>query len=415
MMNRLTMVLCVCAVVFAVAALAQSVRLWGAQGEAEALRTAAATAQKDAHKAPVAGKHAVGTGNDNWNPAAGGTMRGKGGDGAADAKSETAGGSAATAGGKTALSPAAESAKGGSKDKGSAVTAKDAKAAGSAAAKTPGTPASPEAVAHSQELARSAQESIKTGNLNEAATKLQQSVQENPKNSDAWRNLASVDRQLGKFEDELATYQNWITEQPEEKIARYMAAEAYARNGIDDQALQYLSDFQQMSTDNPQSYAMTAGIYQQLNMPAEQGAALQQWVAAAPTSPDARRVLGDFYQRAGQGDQAIAEYQAMAQLQPNTATPYVQMGNAYSQMGQLDAAAAQFQTAVSVRPNDVEAITRLADVQRQAGDMQSAVSNYQRVVSLEPGSGSGVQAARNIQYIQEQLAAQAQQGTPKKP
>ena len=99
----------------------------------------------------------------------------------------------------------------------------------------------------------------------------------------------------------------------------------------------------------------------------------------------------------------------MATLQPNTATTYVQMGNAFAQMGQLTDAQAQFEQAVSVRPNDVEALTRLADTQRQSGDLQGAATTYQRVVALEPGSNAGTQAARNIQYIQEEQAMRAQQ------
>jgi tetratricopeptide (TPR) repeat protein len=417
-MNRLTMVACVCAVVFAAAAVVQTFRVWELQGEAGSLRTAASGPQKDARKTAGSGKRTAGTGGDNWNPVATGAARGKGGGSGAEVKAETAVGTPGAEGGaQTAISSPADAGRKGGRNRVANELPKDAKAAGLVAAvaaasdganKSGRGAATPEAAARSDELSRSALQSLRDGNLDQAHEKLRQSVQENPKNSDAWRNLASVERQLGKSEDELATYQKWIEEQPEDKLARYMAAEAYARNGMDSQALQYLADFQSMSTDNPQSYAMTAGVYQQMNMTAEQGDALRQWVSAAPTSPDAHRVLGDYYQRMGQGDQAIAEYQAMATLQPNTATPYIQMGNAYSQMGQIDAAQAQFETAVSLRPNDVEALTRLADIQRQAGDMQGAVTNYQRVATLEPGSNAGVQAARNIQFIQEQMAAQAQ-------
>ncbi len=453
MTNRLTVIMGVVAVVFAATTMMQTLRLWKVQGETEALRVAAAEKQKDAHKTEAGHAHGGGGGNDDfWSPSGNRSKKGADGETATDAKFDPASGTASGEGGAIkAFNPSRSGKKGvggntkqpdgtpagatagatadGSTAAAAGATGKAAGATGATGGKggkgtvatnakgksADGKAVSEDNAAKSEEMSRSAQEAIKAGNFDQARAQLQQSVEQNPGNVGAWRQLASVDRQLGNSQEELSDYQNWIAAQPDDKIARYMASEAFARNGIDDQALQQLAAFQSIGQNDPQSYAMSAGIYQQLNMTAEQGAALQQWVAAAPTSPDAHRVLGSYYQQQGQGDQAIQEYQAMAQLQPNTSAPYIQMGNAYTQMGQLDAAEAQFQTAATVRPNDVEALTRLADTQRQLGDTQGALSNYQRVATIEPGSNAGTQAARNIQYIQQQMAVQAAQPATRKP
>ncbi len=400
-MNRLTTVSIFIAAVFAAATAVQTFRLWQLQDEAKALRVAAAGQEKDARKT-AAGKGTPRLDDDSWSPIADRSAKAKGAETAANAKT---GGMAAA----SATDGTQEDGKPGERGK----KAEIPKNVGQPPA-TPKAAAAPdgvsqEQVTRSQDLVNAAQQYIKTGNFAQAREKLRQSVQENALNADAWRQLASVDRQLGNTEEELQAYQKWMEAAPEDRIARYMAAEAYARNGMGDQALQYLSDFQQLSQGDPQSWAMTAGIYQQMNMTAEQGDALVNWTTAAPNSPDAHRALGSYYQRMGQIDQAIAQYQASAALEPNNPAPYVDLGNTYMQTGQPEAALQQFQTAVNVRPNNVEALSRLAYTERQLGDLQGALTTFQRIVDLEPGSQAGQQAASSIQSIQQQQIIQAQQ------
>ena len=196
MTNRLTVVSCAIAAVFAAATLVQTLRLWGAQDEAKSLRAATPAIQKEARK--TAGPHTVGKGGDDWTPVPSAAMNDKDRRKEANAKSDT---QAGEGGQKTDADALALAAK-----KASAAGGRGASEA-SAAAKTAAAGAEGEAAsasARSQELSRTAMQFIRDGNLDQALTSLQQSVQEDPKNTDAWRNLASVERQMGKTQEELS-------------------------------------------------------------------------------------------------------------------------------------------------------------------------------------------------------------------
>ena len=383
-MYKLTITLGICAVVFGFTTVVQSFRLWEAQNEAAALRGAAEKTQKDARKADTDAKRGSKVPDDNFpNPPPRLTVvRLK--DGAA---SETAGGTG----------------RGPGSSPGSAMKGAGGKGTPGLSEGAAGKSASGSGPVQSGGLSRSAQDMLQNGNLEEARSIIKENLRKDPKNATSWHQLVKIERQLGNVQAELDTYKQWIEAQPEEKVARYLAAEAYARNGMNDQALQYLTGFQEMSRDDPKTNAMVAGLYEQMNMPAEQGEALRQWVAAAPDSPDARRVLGDYYRQSGQSDLAMAEFQQMVELQPNDPTPYMQMGTALMQMGKSEEALTQFETAVNLSPNSPEALGRLALALRQTGDMQGAITNYQRIVDLEPGSPVGVDAARSIESIQAGL------------
>jgi len=245
---------------------------------------------------------------------------------------------------------------------------------------------------------------VKSVNLDQKRASLKQSLRDNPKNAAAWRQLALIEMQLGNADAELDAYKQWIEAMPDDKSARFLAAEAFARRGRTGEALQYLSDFRTMSVDNPRANAAVANLYGEMNMPDQQAEALRQWVSEAPGSTEAHRALGDYYRQAGQTDQAMAEYQQVAELQPNDAATHIQLGNAFTQMGKTAEALTQFQTAVELSPNDPDALSRLALAQRQSGDLQGALSNYQRVVEQDPASQAGVNATENIQSIQTELA-----------
>ncbi len=382
-MYRLTIVLGVCAVAFAFATAVQSFRLWKAQDEAAALRGAAGKTQREAHKAETNGKRGGHDLDEDFaNTVSSPTAKEK------DGRASDTAGEAAFGEGGTEWKPGTslENKKKPTADRDKSAPAMDPARAG--------------------ELVRSAQELMKSGNVDPARAALQQSLRADPKNGTAWHQLAQIERQSGNAEAELNTYKQWAEAQPGEKLARYLAAEACIRNGMNDQALKYLTDFQELGRDDPQSSAMVAGLYEQMHMPAEQGEVLRQWASTAPDSPDAHRVLGDYYRQAGQSDLAVAEFQQMVALQPNDPNPYMQLGSTYMQMGKTDEALTQFLTAVSLRPNSTEALTRLAGAQRQSGDTQGAVANYQRIVDLEPGSPVGVDAAQTIQSIQAEAAPQ---------
>ena len=376
-MNRISMTFGVLVAVLSVIAATQTIRLGSAREESLSLRVKLEAAQKEAAKSAARATKTAGGKDDSWNTDSDSWVR--------------------TASRASASSP-----------RDSAQDAAAVQSSEKAAGKANMDPAHMAA-----DLVHRAEQLAKEGKLDQAQTLLQQSVKQDPNNPDAWRSLAAVQRDMGNSKAELQTYQQWMTARPADSQARYMAAQAYARNGMDGEALKYLSQFESMSSGNAQAYNMAAKLYGQLNMPVQQGNALRQAATAAPQAVDTHQQLGDYYQSLGQADQALAEYQAAVQIQPTDTKALVQMGNTYLTLGQADLAQAQYEAALAVNPKNIDALQRLAEVEYQTGDLQGALSNYQQISTLQGQMRDGLNANRHIEIINRELQAAAT--TPKKP
>ncbi len=259
------------------------------------------------------------------------------------------------------------------------------------------------------DLVRRGAQLAKDGKFDQALSLLQQSVKEDPDNPDAWRNLAAVQRQMGNSKAELQTYQQWMGARPADSQARYMAAQAYARNGMEGQALKYLTQYESMSGGSPQSAGLAAKVYKQLNMPKQEGDALRRAASGAPSTVQVHQQLGDYYQRQGQSDQALAEYQAALQIAPNDAKAAVQMGNTYMTLGQTDMAQSEYEAALEANPNSIEALMRLAEIQHANGDLQASIGYYQQISNLAGQLREGINANQHIADINREI----QTGTTK--
>lgn len=256
---------------------------------------------------------------------------------------------------------------------------------------------------------------MKAGRFDEAMGLLEKSLELDPANRQSYQTLATLSKRLGLTDQELRAYDRWMEALPDDAVARYMAAQAYTRNGYDQEAVARLREFQAMNAGDPRAYPMAADLYRKLGMRAEEGAALQQWAADTPSAPDAHRALGDYYRRMGDYGAALGEYEATAAMTPNDPAAYLQMGNTYRRMGQYEDALAQYEQAVALRPGNLSALSQLAETQRQVGDYAAAIASYERVIAAEPGSQQAAGAERGITRIERDLARAAQPAKPKKP
>ena len=268
------------------------------------------------------------------------------------------------------------------------------------------------ASALSVRLVEQAKQLFKSGDYEAARGLMMQSLEEDPKNRDAYRNLTQMQRRMGLVDEEMLTYQQWMENMPNDALARYLAADSFARNGYDAEARDYTAQFQAMSDGDLRAYPMTADLYRRLGLRAEEGATLQQWLSGVPQSPDAHRAMGEYYRRMGDYNAAVAEYQNVAMLTPNNPAAYVSMGNIYRQGGEYANAMVQYQQALALRPGNIDVIGQLAATQRQLGDLNGAINSYGQIIALEPGTRAAANAEQQINRIERQLAKPPPQPKP---
>lgn len=261
------------------------------------------------------------------------------------------------------------------------------------------------AASKAAQLVQDARKALDAGDFDTAAKLLADGIKSDPTNKQAYQMLAQLQHNLGQTQAELQTYQDWAHNVPGDALPHYMMADAYVRAGDRTSAYNELTQFQNMSNGSLSGYPMSAGLYRELGMSAEEGSALAAWVQAAPDSSDAHQMLADYERRNGDYNAAIKEYETVLSLAPGTASAYTSLGDIYRRNGQYDTAAQQYQAAIDLQPDDLTLRQQLAATYQASGDLQSALSTYQGIVDANPNSPQGQQAAQAVQRIERQLAA----------
>jgi len=259
------------------------------------------------------------------------------------------------------------------------------------------------AVQRSKRLLNQARDAIHNGDFEAAQALLEESLEQDTKNRQAYRGLAQLQSKLGLSQEAMQTYRDWIEAMPGDALPHYMLATAYEQVGLDAEAYQELLQFSQISAGDLPSYPMTASLMRRLGMRAEEGATLEAWAQVAPESPDAHRALADYYRRRGNYGAAVSEYEEVAALMPGNVNARMNLANALERVGLHGDAQAQYLAALEMRPNDVAIRLQWAASLRNAGDPYGAIDAYQGVIDLEPGSREARTAWRQINRIERQL------------
>jgi tetratricopeptide (TPR) repeat protein len=260
----------------------------------------------------------------------------------------------------------------------------------------------------SKQLWQEAREARKAGDYERALALLNESIEQDPLNKHAYRDLANLYRAMGMQAEELQAYQDWANAAPDDPLARYMMASAYERYGMDQEAYAQLAEFQRLNAGDVSTYPMAASMYSRLGMKDQQGAVLESWVSDVPDSLDARRALGQYYRSTGNYEAAVAQYSAATALVPGNAAAHVDLASAYTSLREYDAAQAELATAAELRPGDLGIQLRLGDVYRREGDLYSALDVYEGIVAANPNAPEAGRASRQITRINSQLAANKQ-------
>lgn len=180
-------------------------------------------------------------------------------------------------------------------------------------------------------------------NFDLAIIQFKKIVELNPKNDNAYRQLALAHQDQGNFD----------------------LAEEYAKKLIS------------LNTSFPTSYNLLGSIYQ------KQGKfdlAEEQYQKAVEVSDkkDATAYynLGSLYAKQENITQAIAEYQEALKLDPNSADTHTNLGVIYLNQKKLDLAIEELQKAIALNPKQQEAYYNLGKAFEEKGDIKEALKQY---------------------------------------
>jgi protein O-mannosyl-transferase len=105
-----------------------------------------------------------------------------------------------------------------------------------------------------------------------------------------------------------------------------------------------------------------------------------------PCDAFAHGSLGMALQRAGHGDEAIAEYRAAIRIRPDDDAVHNNLGGILAARGKLDEAMIHFRKAVDITPDYVEARSNLGHVLADFGRLDEAVFQFRKALQYDPGN-----------------------------
>ena len=288
------------------------------------------------------------------------------------------------------------------------------------------------------------------GRQDEAAERLQQLVEEDPTDPQAWSTLLQLLVRTDRAEEGVAQLETAVAEHPDEPLLRSLLSGAYLRTGRIEDTERLLREELELS-DTPSAHFALAQFLVAQREPAEAAQVLEE---AARRHPDtamlkmhwteslieageleaARAALGSYrvdeprnphveYLEArlllGEGDASAAAAQ-LQQLVSQLDAPYTQfwLGRALETVGDLEGAARRYGLAMQRSPSDPAPAAALANVSRRRGDWRSAAAAAQRLIRSTPGSPEGyeglVEASLELGEAEnaEQLARRLHEADP---
>lgn len=202
---------------------------------------------------------------------------------------------------------------------------------------------SPWKSAFSQAIYGLASYSLEAGNVADAASLLQTSVELNPRLARAYNDLGYIYYRQGQQDQALAAFHQATTADPTLSVAQNNLGLSYQEAG-------------------------------QLDLARD---ALRQAVALDPESAAAWVNLGVAEQQAGQSEEAIRAYQAALRLDPYQAVALVNLGTLYYQLGMFAEAQRNLKLALVAQPDLVQARLMLGAVALSTKDYDEAWTELQ--------------------------------------
>jgi tetratricopeptide (TPR) repeat protein len=210
--------------------------------------------------------------------------------------------------------------------------------------------------------------------------------------------LGETQMEQGALTEALTALEASMRLAPVDVNARWLAAEAWRREGNAERALQLYQDIIAIEPESIWPRQLAAEIWiEQGN--SERGLALyQEMITVAPERPDGYALTGVLLFDDGQYEQAIVLFeQALARNPVSPRWIMMRLGRAHAALGHWGEAARVYEQAIRADPTHQEDYTLMGDAQCRLGRADKARTYYEEALALGSPSGSVQQA---IEFIE---------------
>jgi tetratricopeptide (TPR) repeat protein len=214
---------------------------------------------------------------------------------------------------------------------------------------------------------RSALDHMDVGRIGNAIADLRKAVELMPDFMDAYRELGSIFKTTGQYEEALSQYTEVVRIQPDDAESRFALG----------------------------------SIYDRLDRPNE---AIKEYLSAIKSMPgyvEAYFCIGNDLAIKGLLDEAIWVYSKVIKLSPDYPDAYMNMGMAMQRKGALDEAAMAFKETIRLQPADENAHYQLGMTYYRQGRLFDTMNELNETLRINPGNA---EAARRLQSILDAIA-----------
>ena len=200
----------------------------------------------------------------------------------------------------------------------------------------------------------------------------------------AYNNIGNRLRDLGRWDEAIATYLKAIQLQPQNAVLHFNLGQVLRSADRLPEALVALGKAVQAKSDYAEAHASMAIVLAKLSRFDEAMASYEKVARLLPGAAITHEALGEIHIRNQDGQGAIAEFRRAVTIDPNLITSWTSLGDAYRSVGNFQEAAACFRRIVALRPESALGYANLTGTGRLAADE----AEVQRLGALFANPGS---------------------------
>ncbi|MFI3223307.1 MAG: tetratricopeptide repeat protein, partial [Methylococcaceae bacterium] len=225
---------------------------------------------------------------------------------------------------------------------------------------------------------------IQKGQLEDAITIIERSLQLNPNQADALNNHGIALRGPKRYKDALVSYDRAIALKPD-------YAEAYSNRGNSLQELkrfdEALASYDRAITLRPdvaEAYTNRGDVLQKLERLDEALISHDRAITLKPDYAEAHFNRGITLKELNRLDEALNSYDIAITLKPDYVEAYSNRGLALQDLKRFDEALGSYDCAITLKPNCAEVYSNRGNLLQQLQRLDEALDSYEHAIVLKP-------------------------------
>jgi predicted O-linked N-acetylglucosamine transferase (SPINDLY family) len=197
-------------------------------------------------------------------------------------------------------------------------------------------------------------------------------------------NLGRILKDIGRYEEALASYENALRVQPGYERAHEGLGVLLNELGDYDKAISRFRKALLLAPESPRTLNNLGIAFQNLGRIKEAISIFSEALEFDPGLAAAHNNLGNALEDLGKSREAVASYHKALQIAPGYADAHYNLGNVLAKLGKLDVALSAYTSALQIKPDDGKTYNSLGNLLMLIGQFPEARASYRKALQIRP-------------------------------